>query len=454
MSTAFASHALEHLRRRAVSVLACAALAGFVLLQGAAAGQERTPVAPSTPPPPSGRDLERARERWEQFTPQQRDELRRRFEQFRRLDEGERARLRGRFERLGLVKQRAMEALPEDVRRDLEALAPPQRGEVLREVAVERMSEHVREVLALMPPQLRAEYEAAGPERRTEMAREFGRMLHERARHELFRLGRELDLPRERVEAIERLEPRELGRAVLELRCQWIQRTIAERGLPPFVSAEQWAELEHLDGPEFMRRWGALHGRQGPFDGPAGGRGLGPGGPPPEHGRPQRPDGPGGPPGPRGERESGRDGPPRPPAPDDSPRGRRLRELREHVRPDPSWFVELSRLAPEERRRAIGERIRERALKFLERAPELLDAKALERLRAAHGREFHDRMFELFPEVGEPGFVRDERRREGPPPRPGEGRPQGPGPNGPARPRGPPPPVGPPRKGGEPRSPR
>lgn len=475
-----AIHAAEHVRRCALWALACSLLWSGVFAGVASAEPQRTEVAPpqseSAPSaaskpasnaPKSAADLERARQRWQQLSPQQREELRQRFEQFRGLDEGERARLRGRFERLGDVKRRALEALPDAVRRELDALAPPQRGEVLREVAAERMSEHVHDVVAMMPEPLRQEFAAADAQRRVEMVREFGRMLHERARQELFRLGRELDLPRERVEAIERLDPRELGREVLELRRQSIERDIAERGLPPFVSAEEWAEVKSLRGPEFMRRWGALHGHRGPFDEPRDGQrdgtpGAHPGGPfggrgaHPPGGEPRRagPAGAGAEPGarrdaPRAERE--RNDPRAPRDDDKSVRGRRLRELRDQVRPDPSWFVELSKVKPEERRRLIAERVRERALKFLERAPELIDAAQLERLRAATGREFHERLREHFPDLGEPGFLRDERGRSGPPPWGGPGRPEEPGagprgPGGPARPGGGPPPSAPPRR--------
>lgn len=434
-----------------------AAMAFVIAVASPAAAQERAQDRSESKPAraTSSLDLEGARERWQQLSPQQRDELRRRFEDFRRLGDDERQRLRGRFERLGHVQQRAVEALPEPVRRELDALAPPQRGEVLREVAAERMSEHVRDVLEMMPPHLKDEYAAATPERRVEMVREFGRMLHERARGELFRLGRELDLPRERVEHIARLEPRELGREVLQLRRQSIERMVAERGLPPFVDATEWAELQALSGPEFMRRWGALHGRRGPFEGRADGPGdahLGAARPPGEERR-----GPGGPPpGARGEAEHGEPGrgpeaERRASGPDNSRRGQRLRALRESVRPDPSWFVELSKVRPEERRRLIGERVRERALKFLDGAPELLAREQLEGLRALKGHEFHERLHGLLPELGEPGFVRDERGRRGPPAGrdgPGGGRPNPDGrPGGAGRPAGPRPDAGSPPSG-------
>ncbi len=500
-------HVGECLRRCAVWAFMLVGVVVGVSFAGVSShAQERTEVSPSKPQPQPGParragdkgapnspegagELERAHERWRQLTPRQRDELRRRFEHFRGLDEAERARLRGRFERLGDVKRRAVEALPEAARRELEALAPPQRGEVLREVAAERMLEHVHDVVALMPEHLRQEFAAASEQRRAELVREFGRMLHERARQELFRLGRELDLPRERVEALERLEPRELGREVLELRRQSVERMVAERGLPPFVSAEQWAEIRNLRGPEFMRRWSSLHGHRGPPDAPRDGRRDGPrdgppvgqpdgpwggpggahpgahlggplggrGGPPPggdrrRSGPPEldsdpasRPDGP------RGERESS--DPQQRRGGEDSARGRRLRELRDQVRPDPSWFVELSKLDPDERRRVIGERVRDRALKLLERAPELIDAAQLERLRSATGREFHELLREHFPDVGEPGFLRDARGRGAPPPMGGDGRPSGPGsgpsprgPAGAARPGGEQPPTSPPQR--------
>jgi hypothetical protein len=377
-------------------------------------------------------DLDGARERWKQLTPEQRAELHRRFEHFKRLGEDERARLRGRFEHLGLVKRRAVEELPEAVRRDLEALAPPARGEVLREVAAERLSEHVRDVLELMPPHVRTEYEAATADERRQLVRNFARQLNERARHELLRLGRELQLDPARVEALSKLEPHELGREVLKLKRESIERMVAERGLPPFVSAEQWAELRSLHGPDFFHRWGALHGAHAPHGraGPGGGR---------EIGGERRPGGGFGP----GEGPAGREGAGPPPrnergdergaergndrnsgARDRSPRAERLRAMREAVRPDPAWFVELSRVDHEERRKVIGERLRERALRFLAGAPELVAPEQLEQLRREHGGRFHEALKRLLPDLGEPPVLRGpEREHE---PRPERGPPRGP----------------------------
>jgi len=386
----------------------------------------------SNPPPRSEHDrpgLEGARERWQQLTPEQRDEMRRRFDHFQRLSDDERAELRRRFERFGQVQKRAVESLPEGVRRQLESLEGPTRREVLREVATERIAEHGRDALEMMPPPLKERYEAAAPEERERIASEFGRMLHERARDELLRLGRELDLEPARVEEMLRLEPRELGRKVLELKRQAIERSVAERGLPPFVTQEQWNELRQLDGPEFFRRFSALHGRFGP------GPGAGAGGPPhdprlgpPTLGPGERPlDGRGGPPrgedgGRRFERRAGSD---------NQQRNDRVRAMRDALRPDPAWFVELSRAQPGERRRLIGERLRERALEWLANAPDLVTPEQLAKLREHSGMRFHDELQKLVPELGPPPFVRDGRGgppegERGGPDRPGQGR-AGPG---------------------------
>jgi hypothetical protein len=442
--------------RRGLSAVVPAVLVGALVVAFASSGV--VGAAPNR----QG-DLDGARERWKQLTPEQRAELQRRFEHFKRLGEDERARLRGRFEHLGLVKRRAVEELPEDVRRDLEALAPPARGEVLREVAAERLSEHVRDVLELMPPHVRTEYEAATADERRQLVRNFARQLNERARHELLRLGRELQLDPARVEALSKLEPHELGREVLKLKRESLERMVAERGLPPFVSAEQWAELRSLQGPDFFHRWGALHGGRAPHErshlelgpkgepegGREGGRELGaerrPGA-----GAPQGAHG-GGPPG-------GRDGAGAPrnergaEARDRSPRAERLRAMRDAVRPDPAWFVELSRVDHEERRKVIGERLRERALKFLAGAPELVAPEQLEQLRREHGGRFHEVLKRLLPDLGEPPVLRGGPER-GPPrlDRPDGGGPPPAGRPAPgAAPRGPSdgaPPGGAPKKG-------
>ncbi len=399
-----------------------AALASGLVVVFASSALHAAPQRPS--------DLDGARERWKQFSPEQREELRRRFEHFKRLGEDERATLRGRFEHLGLVKRRAVEELPESVRRDLEALAPPARREVLREVAAERLSEHVRDVLELLPPHIRAEYDGATADERLRIVRDFARQLNERARHELLRLGRELQLDPARVEAIAKLEPHELGRKVLELKRESIERRVAEHGLPPFITNEQWTQLRTLQGHEFFRQWGALHGAHAPHDraGPGGerrpGGGFGPGeGPGGREGAgpPPRPE-------PKAERGGERNGGSR----DLSPRAERLRAMREAVRPDPAWFVELSRVDPNERRRVIGERLRERALKFLAGAPELVSAQQLEQLRKESGGRFHEALKRLLPDLGEPPVLRGGERghergpERGPPHGPDRGPDRGP----------------------------
>jgi hypothetical protein len=406
--------ALRTLRNGLVAVLASALVVAFASTTLQAAPRRQS-------------DLDGARERWKQLSPEQRAELHRRFEHFKRLGEDERATLRGRFEHLGLVKRRAVEELPESVRRDLEALAPPARREVLREVAAERLSEHVRDVLELLPPHIRAEYEAASADERLRIVRDFARQLNERARHELLRLGRELQLDPARVDAIAKLEPHELGRKVLELKRESIERRVAEHGLPPFVSTEQWAELRTLQGHEFFRRWGALHGAHapherrpgggfGPGDGPGGREGAGP---PPRHERGGERGGKRG-----SDRSSVRSSVRNSGARDRAPRAERLRAMRESVRPDPAWFVELSRVDPSERRHVIGERLRERALKFLAGAPELVSPEQLEQLRKESGGRFHEALKRLLPDLGEPPVLRGHER--GPPPGPGRGPDRGP----------------------------
>jgi len=348
-------------------------------------------------------DLEGARERWKQLTREQREELKRRHEELKRLAPEERERLRGRLERLHNVQRRALEELPESARREFEQLEPPARRDVLREVAVERLFEHQRDVLQLMPPPLKSAYERAGPAEREQLVRDFGRTLHERSRHELRRLGRELDLAPERVERIAELPPHEMVREVLALKRQSVERMVSQRGLPPHITQAQWSELAPLDAPEFMRRWGALHGHFGPPEGR-----VGPGG---DEQRPRAGAGPGGPP--PGVRRDGfgpRDG-------ETARGGEKLRALREALRPESSWFVEFSRLAPHERRHAIGERIRERALEFLSTHPELLEPEKLEKLRAKLGPQFHDELHRLFPDLGEPPILRGrDGERRGPPP--------------------------------------
>jgi hypothetical protein len=386
---------------RSCAALVCLAL---VCATPALAQAPRQPDAgASAGGPREKRELDGARERWKQLTPEQREELKRRHEELKRLAPEERERLRGRLERLHDAQRRALDELPESARRELERLEPPARRDVLREVAVERLFEHQRDVLQLMPPPLKDAYERAGPAERERMVREFGRTLHERSHRELHRLGRELDVAPERVEQIAKLPPHEMMREVLALKRQSIERTVDKRGLPAHITQAQWSELSALSAPEFVRRWGALHGHFGPPE-----RRGGPGADAQHPGAGEGPLGP--PPGGRRDGFGPRDG-------EAKRGGEKVRALREALRPDPSWFVEFSRLDPHERRHAIGERIRERAVEFLSAHPEVLEPEKLEKLRAKLGPQFHDELHRLFPDLGEPPILRGRGgERRGPPP--------------------------------------
>jgi hypothetical protein len=282
--------------------------------------------------------------------------------------------------------------------------------------------------------------EGATPQEAERLLREFrDRMRSERAEHALSDLGRELALDPAEIQRLRSLPEEEQRAEMFGLRRRQIEQRIAQNGLPSWLTQQEWDELRALDAPKFCERWCARtrqvgfashdqrsEPRRGEWNGEHNGER--------DHGRDRdgehrfggRGDGDG-----RG--AQGND----PAVPRLSPE--RVREVLEQLRPDPKWFVDLSKLAPEERRTAIEAHLRERVLEVLGNSPDLATPQEVETLRALQGHEFfeaiHQRMRALGvgmppprgmppPDgVGPPAGGEPPRppRDHAPPPRPGQG---------------------------------
>ena len=325
------------------------------------------------------RDLERARERWNELTPQQRAELSERFERWKSLSEEERTRIRQRFDKLSSLRRSAHECLPDKARSDFARLRPEQQARVLSGVASQQIQQRGRELLQRMPAPWRERIEGADAAERPRLVDEFRARMHAKALERLDQLERDGMLDAARAAHLRQSAPDELARELVGLEVRRFRERAEREGLPPYIDAAQWEQWKSLPQRE---QWERLHQARHGFE-----RRNGPEG----RGELRR----------DGERSGHR-------APSSEPEKR----LREALRPDPEWFVEFVNAEPEVRAELVATRLRARALGVLESSPALLAPEKLAELRTQHGREFFEALQRALPALDLP-LLRKSRPTEG-----------------------------------------
>lgn len=325
------------------------------------------------------RDLERARERWSELSPQHRAELTERFERWKSLSEEERARLRERFDKVSSLRRAAQDCLPDKARSDFARLRPEQQARVLSGVASQQIQQRGRELLQRMPAHWRERIESAEPAERPRLVGEFRARMHAKALERLDQLERDGALDAARAAQLRQSAPEELARELVGLEVRRFRERAEREGLPPYIDAAQWEQWKSLPQRE---QWERLHHAR--------------------HGSERRNAAEG-----RGEsRRDGERGGQRTPASEPEKR------LREALRPDPEWFVEFVNAEPEVRAELVATRLRARALGVLENSPGLLAPGKLAELRALHGREFFEALQRALPALDMP-LQRKSRPTEG-----------------------------------------
>jgi hypothetical protein len=373
---------------------------------------------------------ESPRERWARMSPQEREVMQQRFEQFKRMDEAQRGEVIERWKHVQRLERGTREAL----HGELSKLEPEQQRECLRGYVGRELFERGRAMREMLPRDLLEKIESATPQEAERLLHEFKeRIRAERPDRALFELGRELQLDPAEIERLKSLPEEQRRSEMFVLRRRQIEQRVAQDGLPSWMTQQEWDELSALDAPKFCERWWArkcqlglssheqrFDSRRGEWGGEHNGDHNGDRGG--EH---------------NGERDHNRerdgehhfggrgDGDPRgdkgidPSLPRPSPE--RVHEVLEQLRPDPKWFVELSKLAPEERRAAIESRLRERLLEVLGRSPDLATPQEVEALRALQGHDFFEAIHQRMRALG----IGLPPPRGMPPPPDGRGPPEG-----------------------------
>src|SRR5262245_56343454 len=100
-------------------------------------------------------DVEQARRRWRDLSPEKRRELVERYDRMRQMPAHERARLHERFRCVERMHLSAKDGLTESARRDLSKLDPSAQREALAGVVAEQIGERGRRLLDMIPSDLR-----------------------------------------------------------------------------------------------------------------------------------------------------------------------------------------------------------------------------------------------------------------------------------------------------------
>ncbi|MCC7010936.1 MAG: DUF3106 domain-containing protein [Planctomycetes bacterium] len=307
--------------------------------------------------------IEEARKRWRDLPEERRREIAERYENWRKLSPDERERLRERWRTFEDLRRGAQQALPDHVRGDLSKLPPHEQRQALSSMTLEQISERGRSVLDRLPREWRERVEHASPEQRREMFQSFKSSMHEKVLARLDEAVREGRIEADEAQRLRKADPCELGRRLVELEAHGFRDLVEHRGLPAYVSAEQWQAWKELPPSEMWRRFHdakrSCEPREGHRD---------------DHG-------------PRGER---------------GPSDERVHRLRECMKPEPSWYLETVGGSREAQFEALGARIRERLLEKLAETPDLVDSETLAKLRQLEGREFFEALSRALPELQPP----------------------------------------------------
>ncbi len=199
--------------------------------------------------------LERARQRWEHLSQEDRARFRQRYERYQALSEDERRVLAERAERMRLAKERARAEMTPEVRAKLERLDPRKREAVLREIVENAVRERGARIREKMPEAWVKRLEQARPEERVRFLSELQQRDREKSTCEAIeKIGPKLGLPAAEIDRLKNLPGPERTAAVLDLGKKLAVKYVAESGLPPGLSEQEWQQWLALSPDDFFER--------------------------------------------------------------------------------------------------------------------------------------------------------------------------------------------------------
>lgn len=229
--------------------------------------------------------LEKARQRWERLTPDDQARFRDRYERYRALSEEERLVLAERAARLHEAKERLRAEMSDELRAKLAGLDPRRRDAVLNELVQNELRERGARIREKMPAALLERLENTEPAARARFLSDYQQRARERATREAIdKLGAKLGLEARDVAALKDLPGPQRSAKVLELAQKLSLQDVAEFGLPPGLSENEWKAWRALPPGEFVervQRHRHEHGWRGSSRGPDDERGEPREGPPP-----------------------------------------------------------------------------------------------------------------------------------------------------------------------------
>lgn len=326
------------------------------------------------------REAQTPRERWERLSEEEREVMRHRYRELKAMDAEARDELLRQSQGVRQRRDQVEQGLPGPWRERLSELDPTSRRRVVRDHFFERAREMGHRFREQLPDDLLRALEGADPVTRMRLLRQFRDERRERGMDELLgRFATELTISPEEREAWAGLDPEARRHKIMELGRRFIAGRVEALGLPEWISAEDWEELQGQTDRVFLENWRRLDAGpeyrpeflpppRGEDGGRAHGFGAGTG-----EGPPQGPHG--GSPG------------------SHPPPGRGTPQLPE-LRPTVEDWLEFRDLPPEQRRERVAERVRARVLQRLEQLGVLSD-EALEHLRGLRGPRFGDAVRDL-----------------------------------------------------------
>lgn len=315
--------------------------------------------------PAQDRPLDEARARWEQLTPEQREQMRERFERFRQMPPEHREAMEDRARFLREAMRRAEERLSPEDRARVAALAPALRVEVLRDLAMLEGRDRGARIHGALPEAWRERLERVPAEERARVLGEMQQKMREQRRQDPRPPGPDA---RERGQ-----DTREPGPGARERGRERPPEPLASRLRKLGFSPEEVARLEALPESDRRREIDRLRPRAPGADGPRRG----------------------------------------PPPPESTPARRRLMEA---ARPRSSDILRLADRPTHERRELIAKVVRERVVQVL-RTEQLATQQEIDALEKLSLEDFRRVLREKFALPGGPpdeGQRGEGRRGDGP----------------------------------------